>query len=134
MSFTEDNLLVANGAKTHHGTKVTSDEALTPTLKNMVVLNWLNLIHTDLPALIKQHYGTELRSKTLASLKPEISQALDSPPEEIRCTACTKVLHTKALRLKQPLLCPSHKSSLKPRAPTKWLKSCPLRKLTGRLQ
>jgi len=57
----------------------------------MVVLSWLKLIHTDLPALVKQHYGTELRSKTLSSLKTEISQALDSLLEEIQAT---KVLPT----------------------------------------
>ena len=73
MSFTEDNLLVANGPVTHHGAHVTSDEELTPTLENVVVLTWLKLLHSDLPALVKQRYGTELRSKTLASLKPEIS-------------------------------------------------------------
>ena len=78
MSFTVDNLLVANGPVTHHDAHVTSDEELTITLENMVVLTWLKLLHSDLPALVKQHYGTELRSKTPASLKPEISQALDS--------------------------------------------------------
>ena len=78
MSFTLDNLLVANGPVTHHGAHVTSDKELTITLENMVVLTWLKLLHSDLPALVKQHYGTELRSKTPASLKPEISQALDS--------------------------------------------------------
>ena len=77
MSFTEDNLLVTNGPITHHGANITSDEELTPTLENMVALTWLKLIHTDTPALVKQRYSTELRSKTLAFLKPEISQALD---------------------------------------------------------
>ena len=48
-----------------------------------LVLSWLRLLHTDLPALVKQRYGTELRSKTLASLKPEILQALDSLLEEL---------------------------------------------------
>ena len=60
MSFTEDNLLVANGPVTHHGAHVTSDEELTPTLENMVVLTWLKLLQSDLPALVKQRYGTEL--------------------------------------------------------------------------
>ena len=41
------------------------------------------MIHKDLPGLVKQRYGTELRSQTLASIKPEISQALDSLLEEI---------------------------------------------------
>ena len=34
--------------------------------------------------MVKQRYGTELRSRTLASIKPEISQALSSLLEEIR--------------------------------------------------
>ena len=72
MSFTEDNLLVTNGNITHYGEVVTIDEELSPTLENFMVLTWLRLIHADLPALVKQRYGTEL---TLASLKPEISQA-----------------------------------------------------------
>ena len=38
MSFTEHNLLVVNGLVPHHGAHVTSDEELTPTLENMVVL------------------------------------------------------------------------------------------------
>ena len=79
MPFTEDNLLVANSNMTHHGTTVTVDEELTPTLENMVVLTWLRLIHPELPGLVKQRYGKELRAKTLGSLKPKISQALDSP-------------------------------------------------------
>ena len=83
LSFIDDSLLKANDNIQHHGENVSADEQLSPTLENMIVLNWLRLIHTDLPALVKQRYGTELRSKTLASLKPEISQALDSLLEEI---------------------------------------------------
>ena len=119
LSFTEDNLLVANGPITHHGANVTSNGELTPTLENMVVLTWLNLIHTDLPTLVKQRYSTELRSNALASLKPEISRALDSLLEEIRSTANTKVLHTTASRFRQPPPHPSHKPSPQPWAPTK---------------
>ena len=119
MSFTEDNLLVANGPVTHHGAHVTSDEELTPTLENMVVLTWLKLLLSDLPTLVKQRYGTELRPKTLASLKPEISQALDSLLEEIRSTAHTKVLRTTALRFRQPPPCPLPKPSAQPWASTK---------------
>ena len=38
VSFTEDNLLVADGNITHHGEHIASDEEMTPTLENMVVL------------------------------------------------------------------------------------------------
>ena len=75
-SFVEDNLLKAGGTIRHHGEIPNADEDMSPSLENFVVLTWLRLIHSDLPMLVKQRYGTELRSQTLASLKPEISQAL----------------------------------------------------------
>ena len=98
----------------------------------MVVLTWLRLIHTDLPGLVKQRYGTELRSRTLASLKPEISQALDSFLDEIRTAADTKILRTTAARFRQPPPLPSYKSSPQPWASNKRPKSCPLCKQAGR--
>ena len=54
----DDNLLKANGSIRHHGENVTNDEELTPTLENVIAITWLRLVHPDLPALIKQHYGT----------------------------------------------------------------------------
>ena len=88
----EDSLLHAGGL-THHGEHVPEDEELTPTLENFVVLTWLRLIHPSLPRLVKQHYGTELRSRTLASIKPEISQALNSLVQEIRTSDDARILH-----------------------------------------
>ena len=132
MSFTEDNLLVTNGNITHHGEVVTVDEELSPTLENFVVLTWLRLIHADLPALVKQRYGTELRSRTLASLKPEISQALDSLLDEIRSSADTKILRATASRFRQPPPRSSYKSSSQALPPNRRPKSCPLCKQAGR--
>ncbi|ESO94052.1 hypothetical protein LOTGIDRAFT_153535 [Lottia gigantea] len=88
-AFVEDNLLRQGGNITHHGVDVTEDEEASPTLENLVVLSWLRLIHHDLPKLVKQRYGTELRTRTLASIKPEISQALESLLLEI---------HTRTMR------------------------------------
>ena len=76
LATVEDNLLTQNGGITHHGQVIDVDEELTPTLENFVVLTWLRLLHKDLPALIKQRYCPELRHRSLASIKPEISQAL----------------------------------------------------------
>ena len=79
----------------------------------------VRIIHSDLPGLVKQRFGTELRSQTLASLKPEISQAL----AEIRTSTETKVLRTafkKSSRIQKP-------SDSKPTRP-----SCPLCKEAGR--
>ena len=65
MAFVEDTLLRANSLS-HHGKVATEDEELTPTLENFIILTWLKLIHPELPKLVKQRYGTELRSRTLA--------------------------------------------------------------------
>ena len=62
MAFIEDTLLLANGGITHHGVSPGVDEELTPSLENLVVLLWLKLTHPDLPKLVKQRYGTDLRS------------------------------------------------------------------------
>ena len=84
MAFAEDNLLRQNSGITHHDEQITEDEELSPTLENFLVLTWLRLIHNDLPKLVKQRYGTELRTRTLTSIKPEISQALGSLLEELQ--------------------------------------------------
>ena len=65
--------MTVNGRITHHGEALDADEDLTPTLENTIVVLWLQLIHTGLPLLVKQKYGSELHNKSLASLKPEIS-------------------------------------------------------------
>ena len=92
MAFTDDNLLKKNGGITHHGSKPDDDEEMTPSLENFIVLTWLRFIHEDLPCLVKQRYGTELRSRTLASIKPEISQALDSLLNEVRSASEAQVM------------------------------------------
>jgi len=129
MAFVEDTLLRANGLS-HHGEVATEDEELTPTLENFIVLTWLRLIHPDLPRLVKQRYGTELRSRTLASIKPEISQALTSLLEEIRAADDAKILRTAVSNSRRPAgpKVPS-KGITRPNRPAK---SCPLCKQAGR--
>ena len=92
MAFFEDNLLSVHGGLTHHGDAATSDEDLSPTLENTIVVLWLQLIHPGLPLLVKQKYGSELRNKNLASLKPEISQALGPLLDELRSIEDTKAM------------------------------------------
>ena len=58
-SFMEDTLLRSDGSIRHHGDLPDSDEELSPSLENFIVLKWLRLINPDLPALVKQRYGTE---------------------------------------------------------------------------
>ena len=63
-------------------------------LENTIVYLWLQLINPGLPLLVKQRYGAELRNRSLASVKPEISQALASLQDELRTIEDTRVVHT----------------------------------------
>ena len=98
-AFVEDNLSCRNNGITHHGAEVEEDEKMSPSLENFVVLTWLHLLHPDLPRLIKQRYGTELRSRTLASIKPEISQALSSLLDEVHTSEDVKIMRTATSRV-----------------------------------
>ena len=121
----EDNLLTTAGGITHHGEAVLEDEDVTPSLENFVLL-WLRLIHPDLPALIKQRYGSELRNKTLASIKPEISLALTSLLDELRSTEDIRTLRLENTRPRN-----QRGNNRRPRNPGS-IKTCPLCKQAGR--
>ena len=92
MAFFEDNLLTVGGGISHQGETISTDEDLTPTLENTIVFLWLQLINPGLPQLVKQKYGSELRNKSLTSLKPEISQALSSLLDELRSIEDSKAM------------------------------------------
>jgi hypothetical protein len=94
VAFVEDNLLQQGTAIRHHGVAIAEDEEISPSFENFIVLSWLRLVHNDLPRLVKQRYGTELRTRTLASLRPEISQALSTLLSEIRSSLDAKVMRT----------------------------------------
>ena len=95
LTFFDDNLLTTESSITHHSNAITANEEITPTMENMTVLIWLERIHVGLPGLIKQRYGTELRNRTLASIKPEISQALSSLLEELRGADESRIMRTQ---------------------------------------
>ena len=92
LSFFDDNLLTVESGLLHHGAVADIDEELSPSLENLIVFLWLERIHVGLPGLVKQRYGSELRNKTLASIKPEISQALDSLLDELKSSEDVKVM------------------------------------------
>ena len=94
VAFVEDSLLRKDGSITHHGDVIAKNERVTPTLENFVVLHWLKLVHKDLPRLVRQRYATELRSRTLSSIKPEISLALDALLDELQTSHDLKVMRS----------------------------------------
>ena len=86
-----------------------------------------------MPKLIKQRYGTELRTRTLASLKPEISQALDSLLDELKCANEAKVMRTTSSSFTQsPRRLPYQTPPKAPLRQRSRDKSCPLCKQAGR--
>ena len=96
VAFVEDNMLQSGSVILHHGDVIDVDEEMSPSLENMVVLTWLRLINPALPKLSKQRYGTELRSRILASIKPEISQAFESLLDEIASSDTAHVMRTES--------------------------------------
>ena len=122
-------LLSANGLY-HHGEQFEEDEEILPTVENLIVLTWLRLNNTELLKLVKQIYGTELRSRTLASTKPEISQALTSLLEEIRAAADAKIMRMVFSNYRKP---DNTRSSFRPSPKVDWsVKCCPVCKQAGR--
>ena len=134
MAFAEDNLLQQNGPISHHGEIPASEEEMSPSLENFIVLTWLQLINKDLPRLVKQRYGTELRSRTLVSIKPEISHAMDSLLDEDHATDNICVMHSavpnQCFQDRRPASSQKRYGSLssQPRSS----KECPLCKQAGR--
>ena len=126
MSFVEDSLLRKDGKLLHNDKALSDDEEMTPTLENLVVLIWLRLIHEDLPRLVQQRYGTELRSRTLATIKPEISQALDSLLDKLHSNQEVRAMRAAAAQGRnnfRPQKAPSQRNMNK---------SCPICKQAGR--
>ena len=91
-AFINDNLLKVDGNLTHDDEEVTSDEVISPTVENLIVLLWLEKLHPRLPTIVKQKYATALRTKTLYSLKPEISMAIPSLLEEAQSIEEARVM------------------------------------------
>ena len=61
MTSIEDNFLITSSGITRHGQTPVADKELLPSLENFIILNWLRLLHPNLPRLLKERNGTELR-------------------------------------------------------------------------
>ena len=120
--FFEDNLVTANSLS-HNGAQLSADEEMTPSLENTITWLWLQLLNPGLPQLVKQRYGADLRNKTLASLKSEISQAMSSLLDELASAEESKVFRTGNKSVSYPRTQSSGNQSRK---------SCVLCKTAGR--
>ena len=82
-AFVTDNLIQPSDGITHLGSKILIKEKISPTLLNTMVTLWLHSISSTLPSLVKQKYSTELRNRSLASLREEITESLDALMAEV---------------------------------------------------
>ena len=98
---------------------------MSPSLENTIVYLWLQLINPGFTLIVKQRYGAELRNRSLASLKPEISQALASLQDELRT-----IEDTRAMRIGDGFKYKVVTSSRRLSVPHK---SCVLCKAAGRM-
>ena len=128
LTFFDDNLLTTESKLTHHSAAITANEEVTPSLENVIVLLWLERIHVGLPGLVKQRYGAELRNKTLASIKPEISQALLSLLDELKGTDEPRIMRMQSQQTnyirKAPKFCCLCRAAKRPGAETHFLSQC----------
>ena len=135
-AFYQDNMLSPQSQITHHGSRAAVEEDMTPSLENTIVFLWLQLIHPGLPQLVKQRYGAELRNKSLASLKPEISLALTSLLDELRMMEESRAFRSTSnsvlwssrrpqnTRSKPSKMCTLCKAAGRKSANTHWLQDC----------
>lgn len=70
-SFVEDNLLERHDDRTHHGEQAQEDEEISQSFESVLVIHWLYIIHPLLPRAITNRFATELRNKTIASIKDQ---------------------------------------------------------------
>ena len=82
-AFILDNLLQPDDGLIHLNQNNIQEE-LSPTLLNTMIVLWLQTINKSLPGLVKQKYSTELRSKTLASIREDISESIPSLLSDIQ--------------------------------------------------
>lgn len=129
-SFFDDCLMRATGGISHHGEPIEEDEFMSPTLENVLVWLWLSLINPRLPSLVHQKYGADLRNRSLASLKCEISVAIPSLLEEITSAADVQVFRNSIRNNTGGNRFPKSYSDSKPGK--KFVKECCLCKAAGK--
>ena len=83
----EDTLVQRSDNLRDNGKMITEDEDMTPTVRSLIVLDWMHAIGG--PALVEhvhRAYATELETTTLASLQPRIWKNLSALMREIEET------------------------------------------------
>ena len=83
LAHLQDNLLPAGSRLKHNGEIPTENEVLSPTVKRLAVLRWMELLHPKLPAPVARTFAYDLQRMTLKDIQPQVSDGLDSFLQEL---------------------------------------------------
>ena len=84
LAHIKDNLLRADSTLQHNKTIPQKDEDVSPTVERLAVLRWLELIDPRLPMLVARTFATDLQSRTLKDIQPQIANAMSSLLDQLR--------------------------------------------------
>lgn len=133
-----DECLLTEGGLKYIDGPLEEDEEMSPTLHNVIILQWLELLHPKLRQAVTQKFVTQLRDQTYASLYPEISRSIEAILDDIESEASISRLQTSFRHnpnqyqssSKHPFKTYKHAPPAKPQSKPK--KHCDFCKVTGR--
>ena len=67
-----DNLLQKDSNIQHDGKVPENDESMSPTTERLIVLHWIELLHSTLPQHVANVFSHDLQSKSLKDLQIQI--------------------------------------------------------------
>ena len=73
-----DDSLIRKDTLKYKDEVLNANEVMSPTLHNVIILHWLQIIHPKLRDMVTQRFSKELRDSTYASIWPEISRSIDT--------------------------------------------------------
>ena len=103
LSHLTDDFLKVGGSLKHNKSVPPRDEDLSPTVERLAVLRWLELINSRLPMLIARTFATDLQTRTLKDLQPQIVNAMDSLLEQLR-SEDAQVARIQSLQLEDTII------------------------------
>lgn len=80
----QSNLLRADDGMLHNGKVVTVDEVMSPTVERLIVLRWMELIHSKLQPMVARTFAYDCQRMSSKDLQPMIRDGLDGLLEQLK--------------------------------------------------
>lgn len=95
VAFSEDTLLKRGDCRRHFDKVASKDEELGAWGESILFIHWLTIINPALPRLVKQRFGTDMRCRTPASMKDEVSKSLQSLIDELEGNSESRIMRVQ---------------------------------------